>query len=135
MQIDALLKDFVVKADLEDFIFLGITNKNVLYFRVMHLGERLIGGLAQGILEDEAVATAVDNMIVALQIAKKKAKEADDSDAEENAAPARTARASQSCGVTRAGCGTSGSRCGNCWIRPIWLRRVCWIGVTANRPP
>ncbi|MBW2721326.1 MAG: hypothetical protein JRC67_03745 [Deltaproteobacteria bacterium] len=39
MQIDALLKDFVVKANLEDFIFLGITNKNVLYFRVMHVGE------------------------------------------------------------------------------------------------
>ena len=36
MQIDALLKDFVVKANMEDFIFLGITNKNVLYFRVMH---------------------------------------------------------------------------------------------------
>ena len=75
MQIDALLKDFVVKANLEDFIFLGITNKNVLYFRVMHVGERLIRGLAQGILEDEAVANAVDKMIVALQIAKKTAKE------------------------------------------------------------
>ena len=75
MQIDALLKDFVVKANLEDFIFLGITNKNVLYFRVMHVGERLIGGLAQGILEDEAVASAVDKIIVALQIAKKTAKE------------------------------------------------------------
>lgn len=75
MQIDALLKDFVVKANLEDFIFLGITNKNELYFRVMHVGERLIGGLAQGILEDEAVANAVDKMIVALQIAKKAAKE------------------------------------------------------------
>jgi len=75
MQIDSLLKDFVVKADLEDFIFLGITNKNELYFRVMHVGERLIGGLAQGILEDEAVANAVDNMIVALEFAKKKAKE------------------------------------------------------------
>jgi len=75
MQIDALLKDFVVKADLEDFIFLGITNKNVLYFRVMHLGERLIGGLAQGIVGDEAVASAVDKIIVALQIAKKAAKE------------------------------------------------------------
>jgi hypothetical protein len=75
MQIDALLKDFVVKADLEDFIFLGITNKNVLYYRVMHVGERLIRGLAQGILEDEAVANAVDKMIVALQIAKKTAKE------------------------------------------------------------
>ena len=75
MQIDALLKDFVVKADLEDFIFLGITNKNELYFRVMHVGERFIGGLAQGIREDEAVANAVDKMIVALQIAKKTAKE------------------------------------------------------------
>ena len=75
MQIDSLLKDFVVKADLEDFIFLGITNKNELYFRVVHVGERLIGGLAQGILEDEAVANAVDNMIVALEFAKKKAKE------------------------------------------------------------
>ena len=75
MQIDALLKDFVVKANLEDFIFLGITNKNELYFRVMHVGERFIGGLAQGILEDEAVANAVDKMIVALQIAKKTAKE------------------------------------------------------------
>ena len=75
MQIDALLKDFVVKADLEDFIFLGITNKNELYFRVMHLGERLIGGLAQGILEDEAVANAVDNMIVVLQTAKRTANE------------------------------------------------------------
>jgi hypothetical protein len=75
MQIDALLKDFVVKANLEDFIFLGITNENVLYFRVMHVGERLIRGLAQGILEDEAVANAVDKMIVALQIAKKTAKE------------------------------------------------------------
>ena len=75
MQIDALLKDFVVKADLEDLIFLGITNKNELYLRVMHVGERLIGGLAQGILEDEAVANAVDKMIVALQIAKKTAKE------------------------------------------------------------
>ena len=75
MQIDALLKDFVVKADLEDFIFLGITNKNVLYFRIMHLGERLIGGLAQGIVGDEAVASAVDKIIVALQIAKKAAKE------------------------------------------------------------
>ena len=75
MQIDALLKDFVVKADLEDFIFLGITNKNVLYFRIMHVGERLIGALAQGILEDEAVANAVDKMIVVLQIAKKTAKE------------------------------------------------------------
>ena len=74
MQIDALLKDFVVKADLEDFIFLGITNKNELYFRVMHLGERLIGGLAQGIVGDEAIASAVDKMIVALQIAKKTAK-------------------------------------------------------------
>ena len=75
MQIDALLKDFVVKANLEDFIFLGITNKNELYFRVMHVGEKFIGGLAQGILEDEAVASAVDKMIVALQIAKKTAKE------------------------------------------------------------
>ena len=75
MQIDALLKDFVVKANLEDFIFLGITNKNELYFRVMHLGERLIGGLAQGIVGDEAIASAVDKMIVALQIAKKTAKE------------------------------------------------------------
>ena len=75
MQIDALLKDFVVKANLEDFIFLGITNKNVLYFRVMHVRERLIDGFAQGILEDEAVANAVDKMIVALQIAKKTAKE------------------------------------------------------------
>jgi len=75
MQIDALLKDFVVKANLEDFIFLGITNKNELYFGVMHVGERLIGGLAQGILENEAVANAVDKMIVALQFAKKKAKE------------------------------------------------------------
>ncbi len=75
MQIEALLKDFVVKANLEDFIFLGITNKDVLYCRVMHPGERLIGGLAQGILEDEAVANAVDKMIVALQIAKKTAKE------------------------------------------------------------
>jgi len=75
MQIDALLKDFVVKANLEDFMILGITNKNVLYFRVMHVGERLIRGLAQGILEDEAVANAVDKMIVALQIAKKTAKE------------------------------------------------------------
>ena len=75
MQIDALLKDFVVKANLEDFIFLGITNKNVLYFRVMHVGERLIGGLAQGIVEDEAVANAVDKMIDALQIAKMRAKE------------------------------------------------------------
>ena len=75
MQIDALLKDFVVKANLEDFIFLGITNKNVLYFRIMHVGERFIGGLAQGILEDEAVANAVDKMIVVLQIAKKTAKE------------------------------------------------------------
>ena len=75
MQIDALLKDFVVKADLEDFIFLGITNKNELYFRVTHLGERFIGGLAQGIVGDEAIASAVDKMIVALQIAKKAAKE------------------------------------------------------------
>ena len=75
MQIDALLKDFVVKADLEDFIFLGITNKNELYFRILHVGERLIGALAQGILEDEAVANAVDKMIVVLQIAKKTAKE------------------------------------------------------------
>ena len=75
MQIDALLKDFVVKADLEDFIFLGITNKNELYFRVTHLGERLIGGLAQGIVGDEAIASAVDKMIVGLQIAKKAAKE------------------------------------------------------------
>ncbi len=75
MQIDALMKDFVVKANLEDFIFLAITNKNVLYFRVMHVGERLIGGLAQGILENEAVANAVDKMIVTLQIAKKTAKE------------------------------------------------------------
>ena len=75
MQIDALLKDFVVKANLEDFIFLGITNKNVLYFRIMHVGERLIGALAQGILEDEAVANAVDKMIAVLQIAKKTAKE------------------------------------------------------------
>ena len=75
MQIDALLKDFVVKANLEDFIFLGITNKNVLYFRIMHVGERLSGGLAQGILEDEAVANAVDKMIAVLQIAKKTAKE------------------------------------------------------------
>ena len=74
MQIDVLLKDFVAKADLEDFIFLGITNKNELYFRVMHLGERLIGGLAQGIAGDEAIASAVDKMIVALQIAKKAAK-------------------------------------------------------------
>ena len=74
MQIDALLKDFVVKADLEDFIFLGITNRNVLYFRVMHVGERLIGGLAQGIVGDEAIASAVDKIIVALQIAKKTAK-------------------------------------------------------------
>ena len=75
MQIDALLKDFVVKANLEDFIFLGITNKNELYFRILHVGERLIGGLAQGTLEDETVANAVDKMIVTLQIAKKKAKE------------------------------------------------------------
>ena len=75
MQIDALLKDFVVKADLEDFIFLGITNKNELYFRVMHLDERLIGGLAQGIVGDEAIASAVDKMIAALQIAKEVAKE------------------------------------------------------------
>jgi hypothetical protein len=75
MQIDALLKDFVVKANLEDFIFLGITNKNVLYFRIMHVGERLIGGLAQGIREDEAVANAVDKMIAVLQTAKKTAKE------------------------------------------------------------
>ena len=75
MQIDALLKDFVVKADLEDFIFLGITNKNELYFRVMHVGERFIGGLAQGILEDEAIANAVDKMITALQFAQKVAKE------------------------------------------------------------
>ena len=74
MQIDALLKDFVVKADLEDFIFLGITNKNELYIRVMHVDERLIGGLAQGIFRDEAIASAVDKMIVALQIAKKTAK-------------------------------------------------------------
>jgi hypothetical protein len=41
----------------------------------MHVGERFIGGLAQGILEDEAIASAVDKMIVALQIAKKAAKE------------------------------------------------------------
>jgi hypothetical protein len=41
----------------------------------MHVGERLIGGLAQGIREDEAVANAVDKMIVALQFAKKTAKE------------------------------------------------------------
>ena len=75
MQIEALLKDFVVKANLEDFIFLGITKKNELYFRVMHVGERLIGGLAQGILEGEAVANAVDKMIVALQVTKKTAKE------------------------------------------------------------
>ena len=75
MQINALLKDCVVKANLEDFIFLGITNKNELYFRVMHVGERFIGGLAQGILEDEAIANAVDKMIVALQTAKKTAKE------------------------------------------------------------
>ena len=75
MQIDALLKDFVVKANLEDFIFLGITNKNVLYFRVMHVHEGPIRGLAKGILEDEAVANAVDRMIVTLQIAKKTAKE------------------------------------------------------------
>ena len=74
MQIDALLKDFVVKADLEDFIFLGITNKNELYFRVTDLGERLIGGLAQGIVGDEAIASAVDKIIVALQVAKKTAK-------------------------------------------------------------
>ena len=75
MQIDALLKDFVVKADFEDFIFLGITNKNELYIRVMHVDERLIGGLAQGIFRDEAIASAVDKMIVALQIAKRAAKE------------------------------------------------------------
>jgi len=75
MQIDALLKDFVVKADFEDFIFLGITNKNELYFRVMHVGERFIGGLAQGIAGDEAIASAVDKVIVALQIAKKTANE------------------------------------------------------------
>ena len=75
MQIDALLKDFVVKADFEDFIFLGITNKNELYIRVMHVGERFIGGLAQGIAGDEAIASAVDKMIVALQTAKKTAKE------------------------------------------------------------
>jgi len=75
MHIDVLLKDFVVKANLKDFIFLGITNKNELYFRVTHLGERLIGGLAQGIVGDEAIASAVDKMIVALQIAKKVAKE------------------------------------------------------------
>ena len=75
MQIESLLKDFVVKANLEDFIFLGITNKNELYFRITHVGERLIGGLAQGILEDEAVANAVDKLIFALQIAKKRAKE------------------------------------------------------------
>ena len=75
MQIDALLKDFVVKADFEDFIFLGITNKNELYIRVMHLDERLIGGLAQGIFRDEAIASAVDKIIVALEFTKKKAKE------------------------------------------------------------
>ena len=40
----------------------------------MHLDERLIGGLAQGIFRDEAIASAVDKIIVALQIAKKTAK-------------------------------------------------------------